>query len=127
MPRKWHLYSNSGIYRCFKFIDGCIEQEKRDYPVLDKVKRITGLSIELDRTDHSVELDLLNKAMLKREAIAYIGTGNAFKFAQEQRLPPLFELSELRWGSSQAQYYIAFDLNAFFLGSLNAVAQACVI
>jgi len=36
----------------------------------DKVKRITGLSVELDRPD-ILWLDLLNKALLQREAIAY--------------------------------------------------------
>ncbi len=126
-PRKWYFSLNSGSYRYFKFIDRCIEQESRDYPVLDKVKRITGFSVELDKTDHSLDLDLLNQAMLKRDAIAYIGNRNPFTFAQEQRLPPLFELSELRWGAIKNPFYIAFDLNAFFLSSLNAADKACVI
>ena len=126
-PRKWHFYLNSGSYRYFKFVDKCIEQEKRDYPVLDKVKRIAGLTIDLDKTDHSLDVDLVNKAMLKREAIAYIGAGNAFNVARKQRLPPLFELSELRWGANKYPFYIAFDLNAFFLGSLNAAEKACIV
>lgn len=119
-PRKWHFYLNPGDYRYFTFKEGCIVPEKRDYPVLEQVRRIKGLSVELEQTDHSLDLDLLNKAILNRETIAYIGKGRAFNFAQQNHLPPLFELSDLKWGASQAKYHIAFDLNACFLNSLTS-------
>jgi len=126
-PRKWYFSINPGDYRYFKCSNRCIVQEKRDYPILDQVRRIKGLSIETEKTDHSLDLELLNQAMVNREAIAYIGKGRAFNVAQAKRLPPLFELYDLKWGASQAKYYIAFDLNAFFLSSLTTRHKACII
>jgi CRISPR-associated helicase Cas3 len=116
--RKWYYYSNSGKYQYFKCVKGSIISEKTDYPLLTKVKRIKGLSIELEKGEESLNLDLLNKELSQREAIAYINKGSAFNLVQEQHLPPLFEVNDFRWGVSEAKYHITFDLNAFFLDSL---------
>ncbi|MEQ9625435.1 hypothetical protein [Coleofasciculus chthonoplastes] len=109
-PRRWHFYSNSGQYR---WVKGGMKQ-KRDYPILDKVRRISGLSVELEKTEAALDIESLNQALEKRDAIAYIGKGNGFRYAIETHLPPLFELCPFRWGAPEAQYYLAFDLNAFF-------------
>ncbi len=122
-PRRWHFYSNSGQYRWVK--QGI--KQKRDYPILEKVRRISGLSVELEKTEAALDIDILNQALEKRDAIAYIGKGNAFRYAIETHLPPLFELCPFRWGASAAQYYLAFDLNAFFLSSLDSINPACII
>lgn len=116
--RKWYYYSNSGKYQYFKCVKSSIISEQKDYPLLAKVRRIKGLSIELEKTDESLNLDLLNRELSKRDAIAYINKGRAFNLVQEQHLPPLFEVNDFRWGISEAKYHIAFDLNAFFLESL---------
>ncbi len=126
-PRQWYFYSDSGCYRYFKVIDRSIVPERRDYPLLEKVKRIKGLSVETKKTEPDLNLELLNQGLSQRDAIAYIGSGNAFNVARENHLPPLFELCELRWGASQAHYHIAFDLNAFFLSSLRQADRACLI
>lgn len=110
-PRQWYFTSNENQYYFYQKLN----QEKRQFPILEKVKRITGLSIKTEKIEESLNLSLLNDTLKKRDAITYLNTGKAFNVAQQKHLPPLFEILDFQWGISSAKYHIAFDLNAFFL------------
>jgi CRISPR-associated helicase Cas3 len=118
-PRQWYFTSNESQYRYYSKLN----PEKRNHPYLEKIKRITGLSIVTEKIEESLNLSLLNDSLKTRDAIAYLNTGKAFNIAQQKHLPPLFEILDFQWGISPAKYHIAFDLNAFFLGCLKDEAQ----